>query len=122
MEKHYPKFLIILVLIYLFACKSRNQKFDQALWNKRTDMFYEYRDKMINDLMKNHLQKGMRYKMVNDMLGKPENYSDLDSNMIGYEVFVDYGWDIDPIETKTLLIGFSKDSTITEFRLEHWEK
>ena len=121
MEKLNVKILISFLLFVLVSCQTQNEKFDRATWNKRTDMFYDNRNKMIDDLMENHLHKGMTFKNVIEMLGNHENYSDLDSNTIGYEIYVDYGSDIDPIETKTLLITFSKDSTITDFRLNHWK-
>jgi hypothetical protein len=63
----------------------------------------------------------MTYQSVINLLGKPENFANLDSNTIGYEVFVDYGWNIDPVERKTLIIAFSADSTISVYKLKHWK-
>lgn len=122
MERFNFRILILFWLFVVASCQIQDEKFDKTAWNKRTDMFYDNRNKMIDDLMENHLQKGMTLKSVIEMLGNHDNYSDLDSNTIGYEIYVDYGWDIDPVETKTLLIEFSKDSTITGFRLKHWKK
>ena len=115
-------FLIAALLVGLYSCKQTEITFDKELWSKSVDGFYEHRENMIKDLMENELNKEMAYKSVIDLLGRPANFANLDSNTIGYEVFVDYGWDIDPVETKTLLIEFSSDSTIKEIELKHWKK
>ncbi len=106
----------------LISCRQNEITFDKELWALSIDGFYEHREKMITDLLENRLSNGMTYQSVIDLLGKPANFANLDSNTIGYEVLVDYGWDIDPVETKTLLIIFSSDSTISHFKLNHWKK
>ena len=110
------------LLAGLVSCRQTGITFDKELWSVSIDGFYEHREKMITDILENRLSKGMTYQSVIDLLGKPANFANLDSNEIGYEVFVDYGWDIDPVETKTLLINFSSDSTISDFKLDHWKK
>jgi len=45
----------------------------------------------------------------------------LEANTIAYEVMVDYGWDIDPVETKTLIVRFSSDSLYTGSEIKHWK-
>jgi len=114
--------ILAILLVGLCSCKETVIIFDKELWNESVDGFFEHREKMITDLMENRLNNGMAYKTVIDLLGKPENFANLDSNTIGYEVFVDYDWDIDPVETKTLLIEFSSDSTIVDLELKHWKK
>lgn len=75
---------IAVFMIGLFSCKQTEIKFDKELWSKSTDGFYIYREKMIDDLMANKLEKGMSYKSVIDLLGKPANFGNMDSNSIGY--------------------------------------
>ena len=82
---------------------------------------YANREHMVRDLMENHLQKGMTFQELTTLIGPPENYSNMDINTVGYEIMVDYGWDIDPVEGKTLYIELSKDSTVIDYSLEHWE-
>ena len=96
-------------------------EFDKSKWNERIDGFYKYRENMVQDLMEVHLKTGMELKNVIDLLGKPENYHNKKSNEIIYEIMVDYGWNIDPIEGKELHFEFDKDSTVTDIRLKHWE-
>ena len=85
------------------------------------DIMYANRESMVADLMDSHLRQGMTYKEVVELLGKPENYANIQSNTIGYEIMVDYGWDIDPVEGKTLYIELTNDSIVKDFRLEKWK-
>jgi hypothetical protein len=41
---------------------------------------------------------------------------------IGYKIDEDYGSDIDPIYTQTLLLHFNKDSTVKSFEVKEWKK
>jgi hypothetical protein len=34
----------------------------------------------------------------------------------------DYGWDIDPVETKSLMIELTADSLVQDFNIKHWGK
>jgi hypothetical protein len=77
---------------------------------------------MVNDLMANYLHPGMSYNEIIKFLGKPEDYSDSDPNTMAYEISVDYGKDIDPIKGKNLIIAFSKDSVILNFKVEEWKR
>lgn len=117
---------IILVLFTLVllpsACGQQEMKFDKQKWNKESDGFYEHREDMVNDLLENHLIKGMTYWQLTDLIGIPENYSNLDSNTIAYCIMENYGWDIDPIETKTLMIVLTNDSLVKNYKVEHWKK
>jgi len=111
----------LILFIILMSCGVKDKKFDKATWNDREDMFYVNRESMVNDLMKNHLYKGMSYQELIGLIGKPENFGNLGNNKIGYEIYVDYGWDIDPIKGSNLLIELSKDSTVIGYKLEKWE-
>lgn len=96
-------------------------EFDKSKWNERFDGFYEYRENMVQDLMENHLEKGMELKKVFELLGEPGNYQNQEEKEIIYEIMEDYGWNIDPMETKELYIKFDKDSIVTQFKLKHWK-
>jgi len=106
----------------LLSCGVKEMEFEKSKWNDRFDGFYEYRENMVQDLMENHLAKGMELKKVVELLGEPGNYQNKKDNEITYEIMVDYGWNIDPMEGKELYIEFDKDSTVIDFRLEHWGK
>ena len=114
--------LMIICFCFFAACSNKQIEFDQTKWNKSIDGFYEFREVMVKDLMENHLEKGMTYEQLTDLIGKPENIANLKANTIGYTIMEDYGWDIDPVETKTLLIELTTDSLVQNFKVEHWKR
>ncbi len=105
----------------MISCGIEEKKFNKLKWNDREDGFYLNRESMINDVIENHLQKKMTYQEITDLLGEPAKYEDLEPNTILYEIMVDYGWNIDPMEGKNLYIELSKDSTLVNYKLEHWK-
>lgn len=115
------KLLIIIVLFLLSSCGEKEMNFDEKKWNERLDGSYKYREYMVSDLMGNHLEKGMKYNQVIELLGLSGKYQNIKSNEISYEIMVDYGWNIDPVEGKNLYFEFDKDSIIKNIRLEHWK-
>ena len=111
----------MIIITQLSGCEIKEMEFDKSKWNERFDGFYEYRENMVQDLMENHLEKGMKFKKVIELLGEPGNYQNKKEHEITYEIMVDYGWNIDPMEGKELYIEFDKDSTVTDFKLKHWK-
>ncbi|MEJ2104389.1 MAG: hypothetical protein P8X47_07420 [Ignavibacteriaceae bacterium] len=120
--KRLSKIIAILGLFLLSNCGVKQMKFDRQKWNKESDGSYEYRENMVNDLIENHVRKGMTYKQLIDLIGKPGNYGNLDNNTVAYGIMEDYGWDIDPVETKTLMIELTKDSLVKNYKVEAWKK
>jgi outer membrane protein assembly factor BamE (lipoprotein component of BamABCDE complex) len=114
--------IIYAVILLLTACSISELKFDKSGWNEKSDISFINRENMVNDLMMNHLRKGMSYNEVISLIGQPENYNDVKEKSICYEIMEYYGFDIDPIETKTLIIEMSKDSIVLDFKLDHWKK
>lgn len=114
--------VILFISILIFAsCESSEMKFNKSKWEEQSDGFYEHREKMVNDLTKNHLRKGMTYEELVNMLGTPENYADMEINTIVYTIMEYYGSNIDPIETKTLRIKLTKDSLVEDYKIIHWK-
>ncbi len=95
-------------------------EFEKSKWNKSLDGFYEYRENMIQDVMENRLKKGMKLNKVIELLGEPRNYQNKNNHEI-YEIMVNYGLNIDPMEGKELHIEFDKDSTIIDYKLKYWK-
>lgn len=114
--------MVIFCLWFLTACGNNQIDFEKSKWNERADGFYKFRESMANNLMESHLKKGMTYPELTDLIGEPENFANLKTNTIGYTIMEDYGWDIDPVETKTLLIELTADSLVQDFKLKHWKK
>ena len=104
MEKPKPilieKIFIILFLFLISSCGIKEIEFEKSKWNESSDGFYEYRENMVSDLIKNYLQKGMTYKQLTDLIDEPTNFANLKKNTIGYIIMEDYGWNIDPVKTK----------------------
>jgi hypothetical protein len=124
MKKTVLKFYLFFLIITLFinsSCESNEIKFDKSKWNEKVDGIYLYREKMATDLIANHLRKGMIYREIVELLGNPEVYSDLGENIIASAIMEDFGWDIDPVETKTLIIELTKDSMVNNYEIMHWK-
>ena len=96
--------IYFLLFIFLVSCNN-SEKFDKAKWQEQGDLkLYTHRKSMLNDLTKNHQIKGISYRQLINLIGVPENYSDNEKNILYYEIETDYGYDIDPVYTKTLEI------------------
>lgn len=113
---------LIAVGILLVSCKARELEFDRSKWNTVEDGFYTYREQIVNDLIHNHLKKGMSYRELIELVGNPEKNQMEEKHTVGYEIMEDYAWDIDPVETKTLIIRFTNDSLISDYEIEHWKR
>ncbi|HJS00445.1 MAG TPA: hypothetical protein VJ780_05885 [Flavobacterium sp.] len=120
--KSTSKIAFIIILFILSNCGKTDVEFNKLQWNEKNDVFYINRENMVNDLLKNHLKKGMTYKELRSLIGYPQNYETQNSNTIVYEIMENYGWDIDPIETKILMIKLSKDSLVETYEIKHWKK
>lgn len=115
------KIYLFLNLLIVLSCNKKEIAFNKDSWNIKGDIFYRNRAIMANDLLNNHLKSGMKYSQVICLLGNPENFQDIETNQIVYEISTDYGNDIDPIRGKNLIINFSKDSLVTNFKIENWK-
>lgn len=114
-------FISALFIVALCSCQTQ-KKFDKEKWAEVADlMTFPNRKSMVDDLTKNIPLKGKSYKDIVSLLGQPQH--SLDSTMnIGYEIYEDYGSDIDPIYTQTLVLHFDKDSTVKSFEIKEWKK
>jgi hypothetical protein len=121
MQKTSLIFIMFSVLLFLASCGHKEKQFDKSTWNLRNDIKYANRESMVADLIENHLREGMTYNALIDLLGSPENYLDMKPNTVAYEITADYGWDIDPVEGKTLFIELTNDSLVKNIKLEEWK-
>lgn len=116
MERKRLKSVLIFLAAILATC-SQQMKFEKEKWHEKNDINFAYREKMVNDLMANHLKKGMTYNEVMCLLGKSDNYQNKKPNTITYEIMVDYGRNIDPQKIKTLSIEYTNDSIVKNIKL-----
>ena len=116
------KYIILMVILILVSCNS-DKKFDKIQWLECSDLGqYPKRNRLVNDLLENHKIKGLSYKQVIDLIGEPEKNITGENNEIHYQILIEYGSDIDPIYTKTLILKLDKDSSITSFKVNEWKK
>lgn len=113
--------LIFLIVLNLISCTHEQVKFNQNKWKTRNDIDYNHREFMIEDIRNSYLKKGMKLTEVESLLGKSQYESDSDSIMLQYEIYTNYGWDIDPIETKTFILNFNADSTLINTHIDNWK-
>lgn len=116
------KVIIFLISIFLISCEQKQVKFEQNKWKTLDDINYNHRELMIQDLKESYLKPGIKYNEVAKLLG--ENYDERseDSIQLQYEIYVDFGTDIDPVDTKTFIVNFNSDSVLVNTRIDHWSK
>jgi len=113
--------VLVVALIFIVGCENFGKtRFDKAKWSEDYEIGFPppSRNKMLTDLVENHQLKGVRYNEVVKMLGQPDIR---DSASFNYEIAIDYSG-IDPVYIKYLEFNFSRDSIITAFHVEEWEK
>lgn len=73
---------------------------------------------MVNDLTNNHKLIGLHYRSLFNKLGPGE----VENLKIYYPIVVDYGSDIDPVYTKTLVFTLASDSLVQSFEVVEWKQ
>ena len=114
-------FVLTLLALALISCQ-RKQKFDKRKWAEVADlMTFPNRKFMIDDLVQDYQLKGKTFYQLTELLGPPQ--SKLDSTLqVYYDIDVDYGFDIDPVYSKTLTIEFDKDTIVRKYEMNEWKK
>lgn len=108
------------MMIILASCDYPQAKFNKATWQEKIDWDYPYRKFILKDLLEHHQIKGLTKKQLIDSLGTPANWGN--PNIMPYEILTDFGSDVDPVYTKTLVISLNKDSIATGFKVVEWKK
>ena len=118
--------LIITSSILVLACGKDKQesKFDKGQWVKFDDSEggdYPYRDRMLDDLVKNHKLTGLTYRQLIDYLGTPANFDNNDDT-VRYEIIHGFESDIDPAYGKNLNLVLGSDSIVTSYKISEWKQ
>jgi hypothetical protein len=106
------KILLIILPLILFSCK-REMKFDVKKWNDFEDnATFEYRDAMLNDLLKNYHLEGRNINEMEKIFG-PINENNLmeEHNILYFEVLQKWSG-IEPTYTKYLNIRYKNNGII----------
>lgn len=83
---------------------------------------------MVQDLLDNHTLVGLTTRSVTEFLGEEDRVELVEKPKTGgrrymtYQVLEDFGWDIDPVHTKYLVLEFGEDSIVTKAELLEWKK
>ena len=116
------KHLVLLIFISFISCNSEI-KFEEKGWNEKADLnSYPNRQKMLNDLMKNHKIKGLKFSELKNLLGKPKIKNTSESITAFYNIETEYGNDIDPVYIKNLEISLNIDSVAQNYIVTNWRK
>ncbi|MBC7413279.1 MAG: hypothetical protein H7331_12590 [Bacteroidia bacterium] len=108
-------------MLFLSSCELKREKFNSKRWIEiDVNTYYKQREPIVNDLMENYLHNGMSYNEIINLLGKPEIQEE--NNLIGYTLELCFGLDIDPVESRNLMMQLSKDLLLKEFKIEEWKR
>ncbi|MBS1769733.1 MAG: hypothetical protein JSS77_08715 [Acidobacteria bacterium] len=118
---------LLLLSICLIGC-DRSIPFVKSGWQEKVDGAFPNRDAMVEDLLHNHTLVGLTTRSVSNLLGEEDRVELVGKpkvdgrNYMTYQVLEDFGWDIDPVHTKYLVLEFSKDSIIMKTELREWKQ
>ena len=112
-----PMLIVIFALLSIkFPCMAPQIPFDSAKWqDKDVDeiQWGENRHRMIKDLVRNHLKKGMTKDEVKKLLGQPDYGTDTPESLKNYDIEVFWDYHIDPMTDECffatcghLMVGF----------------
>lgn len=120
--------LLLVLSICLTGC-DRAVPFEKSGWQKKFDGDYPNRDAMVQDLLDNHTTLvGLTTRSMTDLLGE-EDRVDLvgkpkaeGRKYMTYQVLEEFGWNIDPVHTKYLVLEYNEDSIVTKVDLLEWKQ
>ena len=106
-------FLLFLLLFTALTGCSKKQKFTKELWKQGDGLTYSKRKFIYEDLLENHKLKGMHYKDVIRLLGKPDKTASLKTSYEIINTDSEYNPKKDSVYRMNLEFYFSKDSAVT---------
>lgn len=116
--------VLIWLLVNLGGCNlNKVHKFNSKQWSKAEDAeTFPFRKELLNDIIENKLFLGFNYLQLIDSLGEPESGKIRGNNKLYYLIENDYGWDIDPVYYKYLVVYLSEDSIVEKTEVFEWNK
>ncbi|SHF14020.1 hypothetical protein [Dysgonomonas macrotermitis] len=117
------KSVLLFTLMLSFVSCKQNRKFTKDEWLKEVDFpVNNERNKMVDDLLNNYLNKPLSYQEVLGLLGEPFNKDSL-SFSVSYITYIEYEWlGIDESQINYLDISFGQDSILKEAKARIWNK
>jgi len=119
-----PKFVFLPILMILFVASSCQMKYNKKKWNEGSWEMeqFEFRDKMLDDLLETHQLKGKSLEELDKLFGDFRIDTFENDAKICFDIVTDYGWDIDPVYTKDLILSLGKDSLVCKVEVIEWKK
>ena len=115
--------VILMVMLTAFTSCKRGTKFDKEKWKAGDGISYSMRDNVLEDLLATHQLKGMTYKDVIRLLGKPDDTATLKTSYEIINTAHEYNPKLKPTYKKNLEFYFNKDSVVTRTAVyEHTDK
>ncbi len=107
-------FIICTLLLFtIIGCNNAEIKFNHDAWIKAKDTAsWDIRKKMAKDIMNRQLLINKSEKEVNDILGTPEAYADVETNKLYYIIEMNYGYDIDPVKIVHLIVSLDSKGKV----------
>lgn len=114
------KFILISLLV--LSCEQ-HIKFDKKIWCSYNDLdLHEERNQMLKDLLENYDLKGKSIYEVELFFGCIESIDTINQPFnMQYNVYTNYGWDIDPVHTKTLMIFLDNKFKVKNVKISEWK-
>ena len=107
------RYLYFLSFVIFTSCGHNvpQIKYDKELWNIKYDGYYDRRS-MIEDVMINHNFNGKNIEDLRSFFGYANFHTMNDTIVVQYDIYTDFGWNIDPVYTEDLLYYLNRDSVV----------
>lgn len=113
---------VVTLLVHLVSCKDKSIQFNKAGWNTPCDGIPcpVLREKMLEDLLKNHKLIGLKYLQIISKLGNVDNHERTPSSIMRYEIINEYTMG-DIVHIKALDLYYNRDSIVTSLKLVNYD-
>ncbi|MCO4294323.1 hypothetical protein NF867_15785 [Solitalea sp. MAHUQ-68] len=113
------RLLLAVSILGLLSC-NHNIKFEKIAWSTKDDVLpCACREQMLKDLTAHYKLVGLTTQELKNLLGEADF---TDSNLVSYDIIIDYEHDIDPVYIKRLDFELSKDYTVKTYQIHEWKK
>ncbi|WP_143007029.1 hypothetical protein [Paenibacillus tianmuensis] len=108
--------MAVSIFLVIAGCSDKKMTFDQKIWiEARDNESWELRQKMAQYLIEEQTLVGNDKNEIIQLLGKPEDYSDVSKNEMYYTIDLFYGYDIDPVRVEYLVFSLDSNNKVTKY-------
>lgn len=114
---------ILFVSFLIISGCSKYEKFEKNKWNQKNDLgYYDYRESMLDDVVKNYQLKGKSIQQLRSMFGDLDIFSEKIGCQIQFNIITEFGTNIDPIYSKDLIFKLNADSIIVDIQVTEFKR